>query len=289
MFSSSSYFSRLLADKLFHGVILLFTGLTFLPLLFLLGFLAYKGIANFNWDLLTKLPPPGSFRTITTMPGGAINAILGSLVIVFVSILIATPLGIFVGIYIAENPKAKITKYVSVLNDTLQGVPSIVIGVVAYIWFVLPFKSFSGFSGSLALALMMLPMVVATTAEVVRLIPLTLKEASYALGASYKFTLLRIVLPTAAPGIITGVILGASRIMGETAPLLFTAFGDLRSAHIDISKPMHSLPLLIYEFSTSAYENLRNIGWSASLLLVLIILFLNLTTKIISFRYKVKV
>ena len=289
MANSNPHSSRLFIDKLFHGVVLSLTFLTFVPLFFLLVFLIYKGMANFNFDLLTKLPPPGSFRTLTALPGGAVNAILGSLVIVAFSILIATPLGVFIGIHLAENPKAKMTKYVKILNDMLQGIPSIVIGVVAYIWFVLPFKGFSGFSGSLALAMMMLPMIVATTAEVVSLVPLTLKEASYALGGSYRFTLLRIVLPTAAPGIITGMILGASRIMGETAPLLFTAFGDLRSAHFDVSKPMHSLPLLIYEFSTSAYENLRNIGWSASLLLVLIILGLNLITKIISFRYKIKI
>ena len=283
------FINRLLADKIFSAIISLLMILAFMPLLFLIIFVTYKGITHFNFDLLLNLPPAGSFRVSeATMAGGASSAILGSLVIITLAILVATPIGIFTGIYVAENPSAKLSAYVKVFNDILHGVPSIVIGVVAYVWFVLPVKNFSGFSGSLALAIMMLPMVVATTAEVVSLVPTTLKEAAYSLGATYKSTVLKIILPAAAPGILSGIIVGSSRIMGETAPLLFTAFGNLQSAHIDITKPMHSLPLLIYEFSTSAYENLKAIGWSASLLLIMIILGLNLTTKIIAFRWKVK-
>ncbi|MGN6540686.1 MAG: phosphate ABC transporter permease PstA, partial [Ginsengibacter sp.] len=177
--------------------------------------------------------------------------------------------------------------YCRLAVDVLQGIPSIVIGIIIYEWIVRPMGGFSAFSGSVALALMMLPSIVKSTEETLKLLPESLKEASLALGVPYYKTMMKVIVPTGLSGILTGVILSISRVIGETAPLLFTAFGSPFMT-TDIFKPMSSLPLIIFNYATSPYEDWHQLAWGASMLLILMILILNIISKIVQRKWKVQ-
>ena len=171
--------------------------------------------------------------------------------------------------------------------DVLQGTPSIVVGIVIYFWIVKPLSTFSALSGSVALAIMMLPIVVRSTEETLKLLPDSLKEAGFALGLPYQKVILRIILPCGFSGVISGVILAVARIAGETAPLLFTAFGNPYFS-TNILKPMQSLPLLIFNYATSPYDEWHDLAWGAALILLLWVLLLNIITKIITRKWKIQ-
>jgi phosphate transport system permease protein len=269
-------------NKLFKGVIISGTIISTLPLLLILFYIFRQGIAALNWNFLTNLPKP-----VGETGGGVSNALVGSIIILLVSCIVAIPAGIIIGIYLSEETKSKLAYYCRLAVDVLQGIPSIVIGIIIYEWIVRPLGGFSAFSGSLALALMMLPSIIKSTEETLKLLPESLKEASLALGVPYYKTILKVIVPTGISGITTGVILSISRVIGETAPLLFTSFGNPFMS-TNIFKPMSSLPLIIFNYATSPYEEWHQLAWGASMLLILMILFLNIITKIVQRKWKVQ-
>jgi phosphate transport system permease protein len=269
-------------NKLFKGVIIAGTIISTLPLLLILFYIFRQGIAAINWNFLTNLPKP-----VGETGGGVSNALVGSIIILLVSCIVAIPAGIIIGIYLSEETKSKLAYYCRLAVDVLQGIPSIVIGIIIYEWIVRPLGGFSAFSGSLALALMMLPSIIKSTEETLKLLPESLKEASLALGVPYYKTILKVIVPTGIRGITTGVILSISRVIGETAPLLFTSFGNPFMS-TNIFKPMSSLPLIIFNYATSPYEEWHQLAWGASMLLILMILFLNIITKIVQRKWKVQ-
>ena len=197
------------------------------------------------------------------------------------------PVGVAAGVYFSEHAGSKLSYWGELSVEILQAVPSIVVGILAYEWVVKPMHSFSAFSGGVALAIMMLPVIARTTQETLKLIPYSLKEAALALGVPYWKTLLKVVLPSALSGILTGILLGIARIAGETAPLLFTAFGN-PFMNWDVTRPTESLPLLIFNYATSPYPQWHTIAWGASLVLVILVLGLNLITRIVTARWKIQ-
>ena len=269
-------------DNVFRYIVYALTFCCVAVSLIILFYIFQKGITCVNWDLFTKLPKP-----VGESGGGVLNAIVGSLMLVSVAAVIAIPLGISVGIFLADNRgKAKADR-VSIAVDVLQGVPSIVVGMVIYVWVVKPLGIFSALSGSVALAIMMLPPIIKNTEETLVLIPNTLKEASLALGASDFRTTMRILLPTGIGGIFSGAMLGIARIAGEVAPLLFTAFGNPYLS-FNLFKPVQSIPLIIFNYGTSPYDDWRRIAWGGSVILVGFILILNFIVKFFENRWKVQ-
>ncbi|MHB1922789.1 MAG: phosphate ABC transporter permease PstA [Chitinophagaceae bacterium] len=263
-------------------MVLFFSFLSTIPLFAILIYIFKKGLSQINWNFLIHIPSP-----VGESGGGIANALVGSLLIVFFAALIAIPIGIMSGIYLSENRKTKLAYWCRLAVDVLQGTPSIVIGIVIYFWVVKPLKSFSALSGSIALAIMMLPIVVRSTEETLKLLPSSLKEAGLALGLPYHKVIMRIILPCGMSGVLSGVILSVARIAGETAPLLFTAFGNPYFS-VNVIKPMQSLPLLIFNYATSPYDDWHNLAWGASAVLLLWIFLLNILTKIITRRWKVQ-
>lgn len=261
-----------------------------IPLLFILFYIIRAGITRINWHFLVNVPKP------VGEPGGGIaNGLVGSILIIFVSSIIAIPIGIMAGIYLSENRKSRLAYWCRLSTDILQGVPSIVIGIVAYFWLVRPWTigpihhkgGFSAFSGSVALAIMMLPIIVRSTEETLKLLPDTLKEAALALGMPFHRVIFKVIVPVGIGGILSGVMLSIARITGETAPLLFTAFGNPYLS-VNVGKPMQSLPLLIFNYATSPYTDWLNLAWGASLILLIWVLFLNIFTKVITRKWKVQ-
>ncbi len=269
-------------NKTFKGVIIAGTIISTLPLLLILFYIFRQGISALDWHFLTNLPKP-----VGETGGGVANALVGSIMILLVSCIFAIPMGIIIGIYLSEATKSKLAYYSRLAVDVLQGIPSIVIGIIIYEWVVRPMGGFSAFSGSMALTLMMLPSIIKSTEETLKLLPHSLKEASLALGVPYYKTILKVVVPTGISGITTGIILSIARVIGETAPLLFTAFGNPFMS-TNIFKPMSSLPLIIFNYATSPYNDWHQLAWGASLLLILMILFLNIITKIVQRKWKVQ-
>ena len=273
---------RLGKSRFFKGLIIVLSVLCTVPLFIILIYIFKEGFSKINWHFLVNMPKP-----VGESGGGIVNALVGSLLIVFYASFIAIPLGIMCGIYLSENRNTRLANWTRLSVDVLQGTPSIVMGIVVYFWVVKPLHTFSALSGSVALAIMMLPIVVRSTEETLKLLPDTLKEAGLALGLPYHKVILRIILPCGISGIMSGVILAIARIAGETAPLLFTAFGNLYFS-TNILKPMESLPLLIFNYATSAYDDWHNLAWGAALILLIWVLLLNIITKIITKKWRVQ-
>ncbi len=270
---------RRLKNRIILGAITFLALIPTVPLFLILFQLLHKGITSLSLDFFLNLPaPPGE-------PGGGIaNAIVGTFIIVGLATLIGVPISILAGIYLSEYGKeSKLAQAVRVAADVLQGVPSIVIGIVAYAWVVRPMGHFSALSGSVALALMMIPVVVRTTEEVLRLVPNILREASLALGVPYWRTVLKVVLPTGMVGVTTGILIAVARIAGETAPLLFTAFGN-QFMTLNPLEPMNALPLVIFNYATSPYEDWWQQAWGASVVLVFMVLALNIISRLLARR-----
>lgn len=273
---------RMLFDKLFKGSVIVLSCICMLPMFLILFFILKNGIAVVNWDFVTALPKP-----MGEAGGGISNALAGTLILIVIACLIAVPLGVFAGIYLSEYRKVRFTYFSRLSLEVLQGVPSIVIGIIAYIWIVVPMGAFSALSGGVALGIMMLPVVVMSTEETLKLIPDALKEASLALGVPYPRTILKVVLPAGLSGIVTGVLLGIARIGGETAPLLFTAFGSPFMG-LNIFKPISALPQVIFNYATSPYPEWHALAWGASFVLIAFILFLNMLAKLVTRKWKVQ-
>ncbi len=273
---------RLGKSKFFKGMVILLAAVCTIPLFVILVYICKEGITKINWHFLVGLPKP-----VGESGGGIANALVGSLLIVFFAALMAIPIGIMGGIYLSENKKSRLAYWTGLSVDVLQGTPSIVVGIVIYFWIVKPLSTFSALSGSVALAIMMLPIVVRSTEETLKLLPSSLKEAGLALGLPYQKVILRILVPCGFSGVISGAILAVARIAGETAPLLFTAFGNPYFS-TNILKPMHSLPLLIFNYATSAYDDWHDLAWGGAFILLLWVLLLNIITKITTRKWRIQ-
>ena len=273
---------RIAKDKGFTAIVVLFSFLSMVPLLLILMYIIGNGVSSLSWEFLVELPKP-----VGEQGGGIANAIVGSLLLVAIASLPAIPLGVSVGIYLSEHSAGRISTLARLAVEVLHGTPSVVIGIIVYLWLVMTMGRFSALSGGIALGIMMLPVIVRTTEETLKLIPDSLKEASLALGVPYHRTILKVILPAGLSGIMTGVMIGVARIAGETAPLLFTAFGNPFS-NWNITKPVNALPLLIYNYATSPYPEWHAIAWGASCVLVGLVLMLNIVARIIARRWKVQ-
>ena len=250
--------------------------LTILPLVLVFYYTIAKGITHLNIDFFTKLPTP-----VDVPGGGMVNAIVGTLILIGIGGAIGIPIGIFAGTYLAESGKSKFATIVRFLSDVLSGIPSIVVGVVAWTLVVVPMKSFSALAGGIALAILMIPTITRTTEEMIKLVPHSYREAGLALGIPKWKTTLMIVLKTASKGIATGVLLGLARAAGETAPLLFTALGN-RFWSTNIFQPIASLTVYIYEYAKSPFESWNEQAWTAALVLILLISLFSLMFRIIT-------
>ena len=250
-------------------VAVLFTGMAIafavIVLLYLLFYVLRQGIPYINLDFLTKTPTPNG------EPGGGVaEAIEGSLILVGLAALLGVPLGVFTGIYLSEFGRGVLANGVRFLVAVLTGIPTIIFGLFAWVFIVVPQQTFSGLAGGVALGIIMIPIVATTSEEVLRLVPKELREASLALGATEARTILRVVLPASINGIITGVVLAMARVAGETAPLLMTAFGT-NFFNTDITQPMDALPLRIFVFTESPYQAQVNQAYAGAVILILLI------------------
>lgn len=286
----SSLKYRTIKSKAFFCITCLFASLTVVPLFAIIWELIRKGYKQINWNFFTESAPSTLDAMLTRntgdiIPGGIANGITGTLLMVVLAAVIAIPIGIMVGIHLSEHPKTKFSNITRFLTDLIQGSPSIVIGIIAYAWIVKPIGSYSALAGSVALSIMMLPLIVRSTEETLKMLPGSLKEAGLALGASYTSVVLKVLLPAAFGGLFTGILLAISRVMGETAPLMLTALGST-TINWDIVKPTSAVPLLIWEFYND--PNLIDMIWSSSLFLLLLILTLNITAKQIAKKWRIQ-
>ena len=248
----SSLRYRTIKNKVFFYTTCFLASLTVIPLFAIIWELIKKGYKQINWNFFTESAPSTldamlARGTGDIIPGGIANGITGTLLMVVLAAIIAIPIGIMVGIHLSEHPKTKFSNITRFLTDLIQGSPSIVIGIIAYAWVVKPLGSYSALAGSVALSIMMLPLIVRSTEETLKMLPGSLKEAGLALGASYTSVILKVLLPAAFGGLFTGILLAISRVMGETAPLMLTALGST-AINWDVLKPTSAVPLLIWEF-----------------------------------------
>jgi phosphate transport system permease protein len=249
-------------------------GLVVLPLLLILAFLLWQGASAVNVDFFTHLPKP-----VGEVGGGMANAIVGTLMLLTMASILGLPVGILGGLYLAESRDRRLPWLARFLADVFNGVPSIVVGIFAYTVIVLPMRRFSALAGAFALAVIMLPIVVRTSEELVRLVPASLREAGLALGIPEWKVLLRVVLRTARAGIITGVMVAIARVAGETAPLLFTAFGN-RFWHQGLDQPIAALPLQIFAYAIAPYDDWHRQAWAGALVLIGLVFVVSLAARV---------
>jgi len=264
---------RHVTSGLMTGLVAVLSFTAVLALVLILGDLIAKGASSLNWDFFTKNPVPAG-----QSGGGVANAIVGTGIIVGLAALIGLPVGVGTGLYLAEYGSGRLGWIVRFVADVLNGTPSIVIGIFAWTWLVRPLHGYSALAGSVALAALMVPMIARTTEEMVRLVPHSLREAALALGYPRWRTSLRIVARTALAGIVTGCLVGVARIAGETAPLLFTALGNLNFT-TSVTQPMQTLPHQIYEYATGPFEEWHRLAWASALVLMALVLLLGVTAR----------
>ncbi len=250
--------------------------LAVIPLVFIFYYTISKGVTYLNLDFFIQMPKP-----VGESGGGMANAIVGTLILIGIGGAIGIPVGIMSGTYLSEFGNNKFGSLVRFMTDVLSGVPSIVVGVVAYTLVVIPMKHFSALAGGIALAILMIPTITRTTEEMIKLVPHSLREAGLALGIPKWKTTLSIVLKSALKGIATGILLGLSRAAGETAPLLFTALGN-RFWSTSIGQPIASLTVYIYDYARAPFEDWNNQAWTAALVLILLVSIFSLVFKILT-------
>jgi len=275
---------RIIWRKSLNYVMLTLTGVAafaVVSVLFLiLGYLLWNGGASLSWNFFTQLPKP-----VGETGGGMANAIVGSLKLLFLAAVMGLPVGLLAGVYLAEFGGKTFSFIVRYTTDLLNGVPSIVIGIFAYSLVVLPVKHFSALAGGVALGIMVIPITVRSTEEFLRAVPGNMREAAMALGASKWKTIATVVLPAASGGILTGMLLALARVAGETAPLLFTAFGN-RFWSQGWGQPIASLPVMIYTYAVAPYDDWHRQAWAAGLVLLALVLVSNLGARFILARSK---
>ena len=268
---------RRVIDRVMTGLAILTVVLVLAPLVAIFAYLVYRGASSINWAFLTQTPKP-----VGEEGGGMANAIVGSVFILGIASLIGVPFGVGAGIYLAEFGRNRFGSAIRFTADVLNGVPSIVIGIVAYSIVVLYQKHFSALAGGVALAIMMVPTISRTTEEMLLLVPQALREAAYGLGVPRWRTTLSITLRTATSGVITGIMLAFARVAGETAPLLFTAFGN-QYWNLRMDQPTAALPLQIFVYAISPYDEWHRLAWAGSLVLIILIV-----TAVAAVRYVVR-
>lgn len=281
--------TRDIKNKVFLGLIILLSTITISPIILIIGKLIVKGYRQLSFSFLIE-NPPDSFTAMMAIsnheliPGGIANGIVGTALMVTMAAVMAIPVGIISGIYLHENQGKHIANLIRSVSDIIMGIPSIVLGLISYLWIVKHVThSYSALAGSVALSIMMLPMIVRSTEETLKMIPQTIKEAGLALGVPYHKVILRILIPTGFSGLTTGILLGISRVMGETAPLLLAALGS-PTINLNIAKPTDAIPLMIWEFYND--PNMVDLIWSSSLLLMIIVLTFNLISKQVAAKRK---
>lgn len=271
--TAGTLFRRRAVNWIMQGVVLVAAVLTTLPLIFILFHLVREGASALNPAFFTQMPkPPGEAG------GGMANAIVGTLILIGIACALGLPIGIGAGLYLAEFRGTRLANVVRFLADVLNGLPSIVLGIFAWQFLVRPLGHFSAIAGGIALAAMMVPMITRTTEEMVRLVPTALKEAAMALGYSRARTSLTVVLRTAMAGIVTGVLVAVARIAGETAPLLFTAFGNSFWS-LQLDQPIAAMPLQIFSFAISPYDDWRRLAWAGSLILIVLVFIISVAAR----------
>jgi phosphate transport system permease protein len=274
--SSTHHNFRKAKSLAMNGLCVVCAVLVILPLGLILFYLIQKGASSLNWAFFTGIPKP------VGEPGGGMgNAIVGTLELMALASCIGVPIGVLGGVYLSEYGGDRMNTWIRFWADVLNGVPSIVWGMVAYALVVLPMKGFSAWAGALALGFIMIPLVLRTTEEVLVLVPRSYREAALALGLPQWKTIVRIILPTAMRGIITGVLLAIGRIAGETAPLLFTAFGN-SNWNRHLAQPIAALPLQVYSYAIAPYDDWNRQAWAGALVLVAMTLFLSIGVRLFS-------
>jgi phosphate transport system permease protein len=264
---------RRIVNGIMAGTVGLAAVVTTLPLLFILFHLIREGAGSLSLDFFTAMPKP-----VGETPAGMANAIVGTLMLIVIACAIGLPIGIGAGLYLADFKGSRLATAVRFLADVLNGLPSIVVGIFAWQFLVRPLGHFSALAGGVALAAMMVPIVTRTTEEMVRLVPTALREAALALGYSRARTALTVVLRTATAGIVTGVLVAVARIAGETAPLLFTAFGtQFWSTRLD--QPIAALPLQIYNYAISPYDEWHRLAWAGALVLIGVVFIISVAAR----------
>lgn len=257
------------------GIFSLATLLALIPLFGVLGYVIINGLSALNLEFFINLP-----KAMGVSGGGMANAIVGTLIMVLIASLIGIPVGILAAIYLTEYDRTSwLSLGVRFATDVLTGIPSIIVGIVIYTAVVLKMGHFSALAGGVALAIIMIPLIIRSTEEMLKLVSHSIREAGYALGISKRVTILRIVLPTAAKGIITGAMLAVARVSGETAPLLFTALGNKYWAR-SLNEPIAALPVQIYQYATSPYQEWHQQAWAGSLVLIALVVILNLIARL---------
>jgi phosphate transport system permease protein len=267
---------RQIKNALVSSLFFLSAILVVAPLGLVFYYLLKNGASSINWAFFTRLPTP-----VGVTGGGMANAILGTIQLLCLAAAIGVPLGILGGVYLAEYGSNRGNSMLRFVADVLNGVPSIIWGVVVYGLAVLPFKGFSAYAGGLALGLMMIPLIMRTTEEVILLVPNGYREAALALGIPRRKMIVRIVMKTASKGIITGILLALARVAGETAPLLFTAFGNRFWNH-DLTQPIAALPLQIFTYAISPYEDWHRQAWAGALVLLMGIFVVNVSVRLLT-------
>jgi phosphate transport system permease protein len=270
---SSGTFRRHFTSRVMTGLVVVLAFTAVLALVLILGDLIAKGASSIDWAFFTKSPVPAG-----ESGGGVANAIVGTFIIVGLAALIGVPVGVGAGMYLAEYGSGRLGFIVRFVADVLNGTPSIVIGIVAWTFLVKPTGRFSALAGSVALAILMIPMLARTTEEMVRLVPHSLREAALALGYPRWRTSIKIVARTALGGIVTGCLVGIARVAGETAPLLFTTLGNLNFS-VSVTQPMQTLSLQIYVYATGPFDEWHRMAWAAALVLMGLVLILSLVAR----------
>jgi len=266
-------FRRHLYSRFMTLVVILLSFTAVLALVLILGNLVAKGASSIDWAFFTKSPVPAG-----QTGGGVANAIMGTAIIVGLAALIGVPIGVGAGMYLAEYGSGRLGFMVRFIADVLNGTPSIVIGIVGWTFLVKPMGKFSALAGSVSLAILMIPMLARTTEEMVRLVPHSLREAALALGYPRWRTSLKIVARTALGGIVTGCLVGIARIAGETAPLLFTALGNLNFS-LSVGQPMQTLSLQIYVYATGPFDEWHRLAWASALVLMGLVLVISIAAR----------
>jgi len=270
---SASAFRRHLTSRVMTALVVVLSFTAVLALVLILGNLVTKGASSIDWAFFTKSPVPAG-----QSGGGVANAIVGTAVLVGLAALIGVPIGVGAGMYLAEYGAGRLGFLVRFIADVLNGTPSIVVGIVGWTFIVKPTRHFSALAGSVALAILMIPMLARTTEEMVRLVPNSLREAALALGYPRWRTSLKIVARTAMGGIVTGCLVGIARIAGETAPLLFTALGNLNFT-LNVNQPMQTLSLQIYVYATGPFDEWHRLAWASALVLMGLVLIISLAAR----------
>ena len=269
-------FRRKATDRVMKGLFCLCAFLVVLPLFLIFFDLVLKGARELRWTLLTDLPHP-----VGETGGGIANGIVGTIVITLLTMAWSVPVAVMCGIYLAEYGRGKFASAVRFAADTLTGVPSIIMGIFGYILIVLPMKRFSAWAGAAALSMIFIPVVVRTTEDMLRTVPMTVREAALALGIERWKATLRITVRTAWPGILTGILLAMARIIGETAPLLITTLGN-QFWQTRLDQPMASLPLQVFSYAISPYEDWHDKAWAGALVLITMVLAINIGARVLT-------